>query len=66
MAGEHFVTDGRPDGAIIGQATTDKIGFFGTTPAVQGTAVATGTDAATTQAAVNSVIAQLQTFGLLA
>ena len=60
------VTYNSPDGAVMGKSATEKIAFLGATPVVQGTAVATGTDAATTQAAVNSVIAQLQTFGLLA
>ena len=55
-----------PDGATMGKSTTEKIAFHGSTPVVQGTAVATGTGAATTQAAVNSVIAQLQTYGFLA
>ena len=60
------VTYNSPDGAVMGKSTTEKIAFYGSTPVVQGTAVATGTDAATTQAAVNSVIAQLQTYGFLA
>ncbi len=60
------VTYNSPDGAVMGKSATEKIAFLGGTPAVQGTAIDTGTDAATTQAAVNSVIAQLQTFGLLA
>ncbi len=60
------VTYNSPDGAVMGKSTTEKIAFHGSTPVVQGTAVATGTDAATTQAAVNSVIAQLQTYGFLA
>ena len=37
MATIQNVTDNRPDGAHIGLSTTEKIGFFGTTPAVQQT-----------------------------
>jgi hypothetical protein len=29
------VSDGRPDGLMVGQSATDKVGFFGTTPADQ-------------------------------
>lgn len=36
MATIQELTDGRPDGAHIGQSTTDKIGFYGlATPIVQ-------------------------------
>ena len=29
------ICDGNPDGSVVGQATTDKLGFFGATPVVQ-------------------------------
>lgn len=66
MAEYEYVGDGRPDGTVVARTASEKLGFHGTTPVVQGTIVATGTDAATTQAAVNSVIALLQTYGLMA
>lgn len=59
------ITDGRPDGAVIGASATEKIGFFGATPVVQQTgAVAVATTAATstspfgfTEAQANAIIA---------
>lgn len=57
---------GSADGCQIGGAATDKVGFYGATPVVKAAIVATGTDTATTQAAVNSVIALLKTYGLMA
>ena len=66
MAEYEYIGDGRPDGTVIGRVAAEKIGFHGATPVIQQTLVATGTNAATTQAAVNSVIALLQTYGLMA
>lgn len=40
MATIKELTDGGPDGAHIGQSTTDKIGFYGVTPIAQGSAAA--------------------------
>jgi len=51
---------------VLGNATTDTLGFYGVGPIVQGAAVTVGSDAASTQAAVNAVIARLQAYGLLA
>lgn len=48
----NHVSDGRPDGTMIGQdATTDKVGFYNTTPVVQPTtsAQAAWTASTTTQ-----------------
>lgn len=70
MAGEKNLTDYDTDGAFIGQDSSDKIGFYGTTPVVQPssasqaavTATALGTidftsatEAATVVAAVNEL-----------
>lgn len=63
------LSDGGSDGVKLGQSTTDKIGFYGVTPVVQGSAVTTlattptATDIAT---AVNSIISRLQTVGIIA
>jgi hypothetical protein len=63
------LSDGGPDGAKLGQSATDKVGFYGVTPVVQGVAVTalvttpTATDVAT---AVNSIITRLQTVGIIA
>ena len=39
MADYNQLSDGRPDGTLIGQNATDKVGFFGKAPAVQGSAL---------------------------
>lgn len=39
MAEYNHVSDGRPDGCMIGQDATDKVGFFGTAPTAQGAAL---------------------------
>lgn len=41
-----YLDDGAPDGTILGQLTTAKIGFFGTVPQVQLGAVTTVTTTA--------------------
>lgn len=62
------LSDGGPDGARLGQSSTDKIAFYGATPIVKAAAVTTlattptATDIAT---AVNSIISRLQTIGLI-
>lgn len=43
MAEYKRVSDSRPDGILVGNASTDKVGFFGTTPAVQQTCTAIAT-----------------------
>ena len=50
----------------VALGAASQIGFFGTAPVVQGAAVTPGTDIASTQAAVNALIARLQAYGLLA
>ena len=45
MAEYQQLADGRPDGTLIGGASTDKVGFYGTTPADQ---PATASEAAVT------------------
>lgn len=49
MAAQDYeqVTYGSPDGAQVGGASTDKIGFWGVTPVTLGTSVATATASAT-------------------
>lgn len=48
MATYQELTDGRPDGAHVGQDSSDKVGFFGATPVVRRTkATAVTTTAAT-------------------
>lgn len=60
-----LVTD-TTTGTKIGTGTTQKIGFFNATPVVQQAAVADATDAASTQARLNDLLARLRTLGLIA
>ena len=76
-----YVNDGRPDGAYLGQDSSDKIGFYGTTPvaqpasASQAAASATTTTTATTTALetdldavrvlVNQLRSELVTLGII-
>lgn len=56
-----------PDGTTLGQSSTDKIAFFGVTPAVKTavTCVATGCVVATVLAKLNVLINQLKTYGIV-
>lgn len=63
--GKHL-SDANSDGTSFGQSATDKISFYGATPAVQATLAANGTDAATTQALANDIKAKLKAIGLFA
>lgn len=51
-------------GTQIGTATTQKLGFYGTTPAVQQTGAVAATDAATAVTAVNALRTALNNLGL--
>jgi hypothetical protein len=53
-------------GIKIGSAGTSLLGFYGATPVVQQAAVADATDAASTQARLNDLLARLRTLGLIA
>jgi hypothetical protein len=63
------LSDGNPDGTVLGQNSSDLISFYGGTPRARGAAVTTlattptATDIAT---AVNSIISRLQSVGLIA
>ena len=57
---------GTTTGTKIGTATTQKLGFFNATPVVQQAAVADATDAASTQARLNDLLARLRALGLIA
>lgn len=66
MADYNALSDGRPDGTILGNSASDKVGFYGTAPVVQPDAIADATDATTVIAKCNAVIAALETLGLIA
>jgi hypothetical protein len=57
MASYEYIGDGRPDGTIIGQDATEKIGFYGATPVVQR---ATGTTHTTTNVVTSASFGTLQ------
>ena len=61
----NIVTD-TTTGTKIGTATDQKLGFFNATPVVQQAAVADATDAASTQARLNDLLARVRTLGLIA
>lgn len=55
-----------PDGTCLGYDSAEKISFYGTTPAVQPSAIDDATDAGTVITQCNAVIAALETLGLIA
>lgn len=67
MAINHL-SDGNPDGLLVGQSSTDKIGFYGlTTPIARPsvTAVVTTATTATNEAAVTRLYTALVNLGLI-
>jgi hypothetical protein len=60
------IATGTTTGTKIGTATTQKIGFYDTTPVVQPAAVADATDAATVITQLNALLAKLRTLGIIA
>ncbi|MEA1877256.1 MAG: hypothetical protein U9N86_10365 [Bacteroidota bacterium] len=57
---------GTSTGTKIGTGTTQKLGFWNTTPAVQPTAVADATDNASAILRLNELLARLRTIGIIA
>ncbi|VAX07945.1 hypothetical protein MNBD_ALPHA03-1270 [hydrothermal vent metagenome] len=60
------VSNGNHNGTVVGKDATDPVGFHGATPVVQGAAITNPVDAATTQAAVISILGVLRANGLIA
>ena len=66
------LSDGNPDGVVLGQSSTDKVAFYGATAAVRPTctlaaALTAGTTtAANVAAAVDEIHAALSALGLIA
>lgn len=60
------LSDGTDEGTSLGQSASDKISFYNANPVVQQATIADATDATTTQAKLNLVIAALEAYGLLA
>lgn len=68
MADYNELSDGRPAGARLGQSSTDKVAFWGGTPAVQPAITAVATATATTtlnETKINRLYAALRSIGLI-
>ena len=68
MATYEQVTYNSPDGAQIGKASTEKIGFFGAAPVARPSVTWPNTGTATTalnEAKVNRIMAALVSLGLI-
>lgn len=68
MASYERVDYGSPDGAQLGGASTDKVGFFGATPVARPAVTAVATATATTtlnETKINRLYAALRTLGLI-
>ena len=69
MATVQQLSDGGPDGTLLGQSSTDKIGFYGlTTPIVRpsvATAITTGATETATISLVRSIRLALVNLGLV-
>lgn len=75
-----YIGDNGPDGMCLGSASTEKVGFFGATPVVQGANIADATNTTTTTSTTtalttdldslrskfNTLLSRLETLGLLA
>lgn len=68
MATIKELTDGGPDGAHVGQSSTDKVGFYGATPIVRPSVTWPNTATATTtlnETKANRLMAALVSLGLI-
>lgn len=64
----HYLDDGNDDGTCLGQATTSKVGFFGSTPVVQPAITAVATATATTslnETKIDRLYTALRNIGLI-
>ena len=63
------VTDNCPDGALVGNSATSKVGFFGAAPVIQQTkasALTGASDSTAVATAVNAINTALVNLGLVA
>jgi hypothetical protein len=68
MATYEIIDAGTPDGAQLGLASTNKIGFYGATPVTRPSVTWPNTGTATTtlnETKVNRIMAALVTLGLI-
>lgn len=64
----HYVGDNGPDGVCVGTASTEKVGFYGTTPITKPSVTWPNTATATTalnETKVNRLMAALVNLGLI-
>lgn len=64
----HYVGDNGPDGVCVGTASTEKVGFYGTTPITKPSVTWPNTTTATTalnETKVNRIMAALVNLGLI-
>lgn len=69
MADYKYVGDEGPDGVLIGDGATSKVGFYGAAPVVQqtaATAFAAGDSTNTMGAAINAINTALKNVGIVA
>lgn len=62
------LSDGGPDGTRLGQASTDKVGFFGTAPVTKPSVAAASSSVATTtilETRVAAICTALASLGLI-
>jgi len=60
-----YLDNGNPDGTILGQTTTEKIAFFGSTPVVQQTGAAVATTLTTNIVLSTAIRLALVNLGLI-
>lgn len=68
MAGEKQLTDKRADGALLGQSSTDKVGFWGKAPVARPSVTWPNTGTATTalnETKCNRLMAALVACGII-
>lgn len=65
--GTKQLSDGGPDGTVLGQSATDLVGFHNATPSDQAASITLATNAtiATTNVAVRAIITALTEKGLI-
>lgn len=69
MPDPNYLSDGRPDGVLLGNSASDKVAFHGATPTTQISYIATITASATLSQIVvnfNALLDALKTRGLIA
>lgn len=60
------LSDGNPEGTVLGQSSTDLVAFYGGTPAARPTltTLATAATIATIRTSVQQIITHLRTLGI--